>query len=167
MVVRSGRLMEIEKRQFHICNSIIGSLNANNIKCSEFPTRTDGEKNDVEMIRLSAQSGKIIIHILKSKVGIDVNTTVTNGDNASHFKQWLSKNPITVQYGLTTESIKTVDLTILDQNGQSLNQPMSFNGGTHFNTMSAEGSPLPSVVVSVETDLEETLKVCSLEGNTL
>ena len=68
---------------------------------------------------------------------------------------------------LTQEVVKTVDLTILDQNGQNVKQLMAFNGGTHFNTGSSVGSPLPTVSVSVETDLEETLKVCSLEGNTL
>lgn len=82
-------------------------------------------------------------------------------------KTWLSQNPTTVQYRLATESIKTVDLTIKDHNGQNVKQLMSFNGGTHFNTRSSEGSPQPSVSVSVETDLEETLMVCSLEGNTM
>lgn len=85
----------------------------------------------------------------------------------NEFKQWLSQNPITVQYQLATESIKTVDLNILDQNGENVKQLMTFNGGTHFNTGSLEGSPLPSLEVSVETDLEETLAVCSLEGNTM
>ena len=68
---------------------------------------------------------------------------------------------------LSQEIVKTVELTILDQNGHNVKQLMSFNGGTHFNTTSLEGSLLPSVSVSVETDLEETLKVCSLEGNTM
>ena len=68
---------------------------------------------------------------------------------------------------LSQEVVKTVELTILDQNGQNVKQPMSFNGGTHFNTGSLEGSLPPSVSVCVETDLEETLKVCSLEGNTM
>lgn len=71
------------------------------------------------------------------------------------------------RYKLPKEAIKTVDLTILDQNGQNVKQLMSFNGGTHFNTGSLEGSPLPSVAVTVETDLEETLRVCSLDGNTM
>ena len=83
------------------------------------------------------------------------------------FKTKLQTNPITVQYQLANKSIKTVDLTILDQNGQSVKQPMSFNGGTHFNTGSLEGSLLPTLEVSVETDLEETLAVCSLDGNTM
>lgn len=68
---------------------------------------------------------------------------------------------------LTQEVVKTVDLTILDQNGQNVKQLMAFSGGTHFITGSSVGSPLPTVSVSVETDLEETLKVCSLEGNTM
>lgn len=68
---------------------------------------------------------------------------------------------------LSQEVVKTVDLTILDQNGQNVKQLMSFNGGTHFNTTSLEGSPLPVVSVSVETDLEEILMMCSLEGNTM
>lgn len=68
---------------------------------------------------------------------------------------------------LSQEIVKTVELTILDQNGQNVKQLMSFNGGTHFNTTSLEGSPLPVVSVSVETDLGEVLMVCSLEGNTL
>ena len=82
-------------------------------------------------------------------------------------KQYLSENPLYFVVPLLDKSIKTVDLTILDQNGQNVKQLMSFNGGTHFNTKSSDGSPLPTVSVSVETDLEETLKVCSLDGNTL
>ena len=68
---------------------------------------------------------------------------------------------------LSQEVIKTVDLTTLDQNGQNVKQLMSFKGGTHFNTRSSEGTPLPLVSVSVETDLEEVLMMCSLEGNTI
>ena len=85
--------------------------------------------------------------------------------NLAEFKAWLKNNE--VLYPLTEKSIKTVDLTILDQNEQNVKQLMSFNGGTHFNTMSLEGSLLPTLEVSVETDLEETLRVCSLEGNTM
>lgn len=83
------------------------------------------------------------------------------------FKQWLAQNPITVQYQIATETIKTVDLTILDQNGQSVEHLKSFNGGTHVYTSSLEGSLVPSVDISVVTNLEETLKMCSLDGNTL
>lgn len=68
---------------------------------------------------------------------------------------------------LSQEIVKTVELTILDQNGQSVDHLKSFNGGTYVYTSSLEGSLVPSVVISVVTNLEETLKICSLEGNTM
>lgn len=71
------------------------------------------------------------------------------------------------RYKLPKEVIKTVDLSILDQNGENVKQLMSFNGGTHFTTTSQEGSLLPTLTVDVVTDLEETLNLCSTDGNTL
>lgn len=68
---------------------------------------------------------------------------------------------------LAQEVVKTVDLTIKDQNDFEVSQLSSFNGGTHFTTSSQDGSLLPSLSVDVVTDLEETLMVCSLEGNTM
>lgn len=57
---------------------------------------------DKEFIRLyTNDTNALYIRILKSKLA----TQDVNG-----FKQWLSKNPITIQYKLATESIKTVDL---------------------------------------------------------
>ena len=96
-----------------------------------------------------------------------INIRKTQDMTLEEFKEVLSQNPITVQYQLETESIETVDLSILDQNGQSVDHLKSFNGGTHVCTSSLEGSLVPSVDISVVTDLEETLKVCSLDGNTL
>ena len=93
--------------------------------------------------------------------------SILSEESANGLSEWLANNPVKIQYPLVTESVKTVDLTILDQNGQNVKQLMSFNGGTHFNTRSSEGSPLPTVSISVETDLEETLKMCSLDGNTM
>lgn len=68
---------------------------------------------------------------------------------------------------LTQEVIKTVDLNIKDQNNQVVNHLTSFEGGTHFDTSSQTGSVLPTLEVDVVVDLEETLKTCSLEGNTM
>ena len=88
-------------------------------------------------------------------------------DSAQKIKQWLSQNPITVQYELDTESIKTVDLTIHDKDHQKVERLTSFEGGTHFTTTSQDGSLLPTLTVDVVTDLEEILMVCSSEGNTM
>ena len=126
-----------------------------NIVSDRLPTTTTSKS---EGVMLGVTSGKVMVSLNRETSGVT---------SISLFKQYLSQNPITVQYQLATESIKTVGLNILDQNGQNVKQLMSFSGGTHINTGSLEGSPLPSVSVSVETDLKEVLKVCSLEGNTM
>ena len=113
-------------------------------------------------------SAGIVIDTYHHKnLAIRVEKSRLSSSTVEGFKEYIKQNPITVLYELATESIKTVDLTIQDQNRQNIKQLMSFKGGTHFITGSLEGTPLPSVSVSVETDLKETLKVCSLEGNTL
>ena len=74
-------------------------------------------------VRLTTE---IYINLLKSQLPTE---------DIAGFKEWLSQNPITVQYQLATESIKTVDLTVLDQD----NNPTTFhsyNETTHINTSS-------------------------------
>ena len=68
---------------------------------------------------------------------------------------------------LSQEIVKTVDLTIHDKDHQKVERLSSFEGGTHFTTSSQDGSLLPTLTVDVVTDLEETLMVCSLDGNTM
>ena len=71
------------------------------------------------------------------------------------------------RYKLAQEVVKTVDLTIHNQNNQKVNQLHTFDGGTHFTTSSQDDSLLPTLTVDVVTDLEKTMMVCSLEGNTM
>lgn len=68
---------------------------------------------------------------------------------------------------LSQEVVKTVELTIHDKEHQKVERLTTFEGGTHFTTSSQDGSLLPTLTVDVVTDLEETLLVCSLEGNTM
>ena len=55
------------------------------------------------------------------------------------FKEYLSQNPITVQYQLKTESVKTVELTVVNQDGESLNKIKPIEGTMHIST---DGTPL-------------------------
>ena len=119
--------------------------------CNLYPSFA-GEETDCYIIS-EWDGNQIRIH--------DINTTL------EELKTKLAKNPLHVIFILNDESVKTLELTVTDQNGQNVKQLMSFKGGTHFNTRSSEGSLLPTVSVSVETDLEETLKMCSLDGNTM
>lgn len=68
-----------------------------------------------------------------------------NANSHNEVKEWLSQNPITVQYRLRTESIKTVDL--------SDNHVYSYEGTTHYDCSSAEGSLVPTLSIDVPTNL--------------
>ena len=88
--------------------------------------------------------------------GIQINDAATyiqikkaNITTSDDFKIWLSQNPITVQYQLATESIKTVDL--------SDNVVYSYNGTTHYSCSSEEGSLVPTLSVKVPTDVQATI----------
>ena len=70
-------------------------------------------------------------------------------DNAG-ICQYLQSNPITVQYEISTESIKTVDL--------SDNHVYSYKGTTHYDCSSEEGSLVPTLSVKVPTDTQLTIQ---------
>lgn len=119
-------------------------------------TESNYDYSDFECITQNKYG--IGIRLLRNKLeSVDINGV----------KKFLSQNPITVQYQLATESIKTVDLNIKDHNQQKVERLTSFEGGTHFDTSSQTGSVLPTLEVDVVVDLEETLMTCSTEGNTM
>ena len=65
-----------------------------------------------------------------------------NIDTTDKLKQWLSQNEVTVQYRYSSESIKTVDLSILDQNGNKVSSISSFNDTTHIMASSETIPPI-------------------------
>ena len=63
------------------------------------------------------------VRVLKSALS----TQDTNG-----FKSWLQTNPLIIQYILETPTIKTVDLSIVNQDGEALDKLKYFNNGHIF-----------------------------------
>lgn len=111
------------------------------ILCDKF-TQISGSSlwiNDVQGIGSSNGSGL--------KIGIPKSNLTTQDVNG--FRYWLSQNPVTVQYQLATESIKTVDL--------SDNHVYSYQETTHYDCSSAEGSLVPTLSVKVPTDVQATI----------
>ena len=82
------------------------------------------------------------IKILRSR--LNGNETVDG------FKQYLSQNPLTVQYKLATPIIKTVDL--------SDNVVYSYGSTMHYSCSSEEGSLVPTLSVKVPTDVQLTIQ---------
>ena len=63
---------------------------------------------------------------------------------------YLQSNPITVQYELATESVKTVDLSVSDQNGNKLTKIRPIEGTMNISTSSDTIQPTFSGEIPVE-----------------
>lgn len=100
--------------------------------------------NDYEGIRITG-SGSLQLRVLKSKL---------NSLDVKGLKEYLKQNNISLQYQLATESIKTVDLTTVDQDGQST-KLKTFNDISYVE-INADNL-IPSVDVEVATKISETL----------
>lgn len=66
---------------------------------------------------------------ITNTVDIQVEHSRLSDVSVDAFKIWLSENPITIQARLSEKSIKTVDLSILDQDNQPTTQLNSFANG--------------------------------------
>lgn len=89
-----------------------------------------------------------VVGCSENKIAISFGST--NSKTLKQFKQELSLNPITVQYKLESPIVKTVDLTVTDQNGNSLNKIKPIEG-----TMNIEvsGTPIaPTAVLEVPVE---------------
>lgn len=75
---------------------------------------------------------------------ITVKRNELTSQDVAGFKQFLSSNPIKIQYRIT-ESVKTVDL--------SDNHVYSYKDVTHYDCSSAEGSLVPTLSIDVPTNL--------------
>ena len=82
----------------------------------------------------------------KGRVYIAIDKTIAN--TVSTFKTWLANNNVLFQYQLATESIKTVDLSTLDQDGNKT-KLKTFNDITHV-SLSSEGL-IPEAELTVAT----------------
>ena len=58
---------------------------------------------------------------------------------------------------LSQEVVKTVDLTIVDQDGKTINKLNSFNGTTYVSTEVAENSTYPMVSLEVASELQAAM----------
>ena len=99
-------------------------------------TTDDGFFMDIE--------GVLFIRLSSSKCG-----------DVDGLKLWLQQNNVIIQYELNEKSIKTVDLSVIDQNGNVLPKIKTFNDTTHVN-VSSDGIS-PKVEMEVATYNEEDI----------
>lgn len=82
------------------------------------------------------------IHHTNDRIDIYISTSKC-GATIDEIKAYLTTNPITVQYQLKTESVKTVDLNVVDQNGSVIPTLKSWNTTTHIYSEIPENSLHP------------------------
>ena len=110
---------------------------------------TDAKSSSVNVIcdKIGFADVNSDINIIKttSTGKIQIATTKT----LNELKGWLAQNPITIQYELATESIKTVDLTVSNQNGDTC-QLKPIEGTMHLEASSDTIQPSFSGEIPVE-----------------
>ena len=65
---------------------------------------------------------------------------------------WFKSNPTTVCWVANQESIETVDLNVVDQDGNTIPKTKSYNGVTHLEVTVPKQSLLPNISAEVATD---------------
>ena len=81
----------------------------------------------------------------------------------SEVSDYLKSNPITIQYPLETESVKTVDLTCKDQDGETT-LFMPIEGTTHLETLGQPIKPQMEVEIPVEAIAQNLASFIDMEG---
>ena len=90
--------------------------------------------------------GILLFNARGKKVGIKQKECTT----LDEWKQYLSQNPITVQYQLATPTTKTVDLSVVNQDGNET-KLRTFDDTTHV-LLNSEGL-VPTAALTVRTKI--------------
>ena len=127
-----------------------------NIVCNSLPVRnilspTIDYEGCVFNKWTSGDRANLVVKIANSKL---------SSTSVAGIKAYLQSNPLTVQYELATPVIKTVDLSIVDQDGN--NTKLSTFDDITYVTLSSEGL-IPEAELEVATKNEEVLNTLSLE----
>ena len=101
-----------------------------------------------EMITLWSDNSK------KSVISITISKNKLSDNTINAMKEYLLNNNVKIQYPLAIESVKTVDLTTVDQDGQPT-KLKTFNDISYVE-INADNT-IPSVDVEVATKISETL----------
>ena len=120
--------------------------------CDKLPFKANSSE-DFEHMRLNV-NGNVCLWINKSKFE---ELTVAG------VKKYLLQNPITVQYPLVTESVKTVDLLVQNQDGKTLSVIKPIEGTMHLSTSSDTFKPLFSGEIPVEATTQNLASFIDLE----
>lgn len=123
---------------------------ASNLRCDKLKANGYGAWQIPYNITLNTKSFSICLP----------NTVVSN---INEFKNWLSQNPITVQYPLVAPISKVVDVSITNQKDQAINSLNAFENG-YIQLLSGRNELFPDMTYEVPT--KNSYHVDMLKANT-
>ena len=89
---------------------------------------------------------------------VTINKNELSEVSVQGFKEWLNTNPTFIIYKLPKESVKTVDLKVVNQDGNQVKELSAFDGTTYIVSGSASDNSLIAITeVEVPTKLIEVL----------
>ncbi len=121
----------------------IANKKTKNILCDKLPTwngTAEDLRNQTQSYIWANTNKSVFVWLEKSKL---------SEATEQGFKDYLQSNPIILHYQLATESIKTVDLNVVDQNNTKIDKIHVFNETTHVNASSDELTPTVNISKSV------------------
>lgn len=131
----------------------VNSQNTINCLCAMMESKTFRYAFDSTAI---PNSNVGVVGCSENKIAISFGST--NSKTLKQFKQELSLNPITVQYKLESPIVKTVDLKVVNQDGNQVKELSAFDGTTYIVSGSASDNSLIAITeVEVPTKLIEVL----------
>ena len=95
-------------------------------------------------------------------LAIRISKTRLSSIDVNGFRQWLSQNPITIQHTLISESIKTVDLTTVNEKGETTHF-MPLEGTMHVQSSGEIIQPTFDMSVPVEATTQNLASFIELE----
>ena len=138
----------------HMCNMYSDAKSSSNyvicdkIGFADVNTSTgSGMTSDINIIKTTSK-GKIQIATTKSII---------------EFKEWLEQNPITIQYELATETVKTVDLTVVNQDNETLDKIKPHEGTMNINVTGNPINPIGVFEIPVEAITQNLASFIDLE----
>lgn len=125
-----------------------GAIPSVNVKCDKMKVETVNQEGSQEQISVyyhgaNGNYSELRLCLLTSKL--------TPAD-IEGIRTYVKNNPFTIQYQLKTESVKTVGLNVVDQDGNTIPKIKSYNGVTHLEVTVPKQSLLPNVSAEVATD---------------
>ena len=142
----------------------VRNFNPNNTECTVFTINFADKLNSSSLILCDKMPfiGKDVVAAENvegiygggGSISFFINVSNSKATTVEEFKSWLSTNNVTIQY-LKTPTIKTVDLSIVDQGGATIPKLNTFDKITHVNVSATD--ILPGVEMEVATTVGEDL----------